>query len=309
MGRGFRLRDALAAAEEARASTATPAAEPPPAAELAPAAESTTAVPPPAAVLYSGRPLNEGAAGASSAAEHETAAPTPAAELPTAVRKPAVGLRPAAEPSPAAPIVEEKEGYLRIPNTIVFSVFPQLKPVQRIVFEELFLFTHGFGKNPNIVSQKKIVRRCGISEKYAIQVVGELVEKGYVRKLDAIHGGAQSGRGLLLEVWPFNMPDRKAAGHSSAAGRNSAVGRGSAAGRSSDMKEHERKHEKAPDANASAPSIYEIRTIGARLFERHRSDGGFDHKRLADLVADALAAQGITPNGELIEEAIKGMAV
>lgn len=57
------------------------------------------------------------------------------------------------------------------------------------------------------------------------------------------------------------------------------------------------------------PSVYELRTIAARLFERHRDTLGFTHDRLAELVADALAAQGRTPDRVQIEEAIKGMAV
>ena len=65
--------------------------------------------------------------------------------------------------------------------------------------------------------------------------------------------------------------------------------------------------EKAPGADAPAPTIYEIRTIGARLFERHRNEPGFSHIRLGELVADALAAQGRTPDSLLIEQAIKGM--
>ncbi len=64
------------------------------------------------------------------------------------------------------------------------------------------------------------------------------------------------------------------------------------------------------NAEPAAPprgSVYEIRTIAARLFEAHRNEQTFSHARLRELVRDALIGQGSVVEDSLVDEAIRGM--
>jgi hypothetical protein len=110
--------------------------------------------------------------------------------LPTVDRAPETGF----------PSLEHKEGYLQIPNTIVWSLFPLLKLEERALYQELYMWTHGFGENPRIVSQKKLQARLGIDDKRLGRLLARLEAKGVIKLVDKRFGGGHAERGTLIDV-------------------------------------------------------------------------------------------------------------
>jgi len=263
--------------------------------------EPATGAPPAADATPTGSApagIRPAAANASGMPPALPAAPT----QPAARRAPAAGDLQAAGPTPAAAVVEWKRGYLQLPNWLVFNFLPLLRLDERAVWEELYIWTHGFGENPRVVSQKKVCARLGIDEKRLYRIIAKLEAKGFVRNLGGRLSGDMRERGTLFDVRLPELTGAPPAGTAPAAGPAAAAGRAPAAGKAPDMKENLK-------GNHESTSVYEIRTIAARLFEAHRGESGFDHNRLRELVRDALIGQGRQPDADAIEEAIRGMAV
>jgi hypothetical protein len=206
------------------------------------------------------------------------------------------------KPVPAEPRGEIKSNYTKIPNAVLDGALAHLGPSAQLVYLHLLRLAIGHNRDWCKIGHARLQERTGLGESAATKALRDLERAGLVAVLRV--DGANPDRkkrgtefrlylpaDTPLESTPVKLTPVDSTGV-----------------KSTDMKETPRKSYETAAASA-APSIYEVRTIGARLFERHRSDPGFDHERLAELVADALAAQGIAPNGELIEEAIKGMAI
>lgn len=230
-------------------------------------------------------------------------APPQARAMPGAVPMPAPDSQPrggepqGAEPRGAEPPVEWKSGYLRLPNWLVFNFFSRLRIDERAVYEELYLWTHGFGENPRAVSQLKVAARLGIDPKQLRRIVRRLEEKGYVVKIESKLDGANSDRGTLFDV---RLPDVAGAPAQGTPPQGEEPRGRTPRGREPHMKENTKE-------NHESPSVYEIRTIAARLFEAHRGERGFSQERLRQLVRDALIGQGTQPVDGAIDDAIRGM--
>jgi hypothetical protein len=206
--------------------------------------------------------------------------------------EPTLGAGPLAEVPPVLPPeVKTKRGFLQLPNTIIFSVYPLLRPDERVVYEELFLFTHGFGQNPGIVSRQKVCARIGFDDKRLRRTIGKLEAKGLVRRLGFETGGAKEGRGTLFDVVVPGTPGAGTPGTRTPGPRP----RGS----EPSMKENMKENMKA--------DVYEIRKIAARLFEIYRDRAGYTHADLERDVRAALDSQGIAYDDVLVAQATRGM--
>lgn len=226
-------------------------------------------------------------------------APPPVSILPAAGAQPPAGAQPAPGTVPEATSVDWKKGELRLPNWIVFNFLPLLAFDERPVWEELYIWTHGFGENPRVVSQKKLCARLGIDDRRLTRILAKLEAKGYVKNLGGKISGEMHERGTLFDVRLPGVIGAPAPGVSPPAGAVRAAGRAPGAGTPPNMKE-ERKEEET--------SVYSIRMIAARLFEAHRHEQTFSHVRLRDLVREVLIGQGTAADEATIEEAIRGMA-
>jgi hypothetical protein len=138
------------------------------------------------------------------------------------------------------------------------------------------------------------------------EAVRHLTQRGLIEVVDYAFSGGERGTTYFIPLPPGTPSD---AVRQSESDRRPDRARQSESDRqpeSGPMKDLEKIHEKAPAAVAPA-SVYEIRTIAARIFEAHRGEAGFDQSRLRDLVTDALIGQGRLPDAALVEEAIRGM--
>lgn len=207
---------------------------------------------------------------------------TAAVHTTTAVETTAVSATTAAH---TTAVVEEVAGFLRLPNTILFSIYPRLRPAERVVFEELYLHTHGFGRNPAVVSQKRIAARLAVEEKFVIRHIRALVAKGFVRRLGAEFGARD--RGTRFDVWPFGAPETTVK-------KTAAVDR-TAAVDVTDMKESI-KDEKEMD-------LYEVRTLVARLVEVRRGDR-YSRDALVRDIETTITATGRRASSETIARAV-----
>lgn len=216
---------------------------------------------------------------------------------------PQMRARVADEPGPATTRAPKStRGYTKEwPHEFWDTIGPTLEPTDAMVLGQLYRLSAGWSRDTCKISHLRLAERVNVSRNTVKRSVAKLEKRGLIVRLGIdVESPSNDERGIIwrvplaTETLPKSEPGPRNTRTKSEPGTTA-----------DHMKERKENHETAPQA----PSIYEIRTIGARLFERHRSDLGFDHARLADLVADALAAQGREPNAELIEEAIKGMAV
>jgi hypothetical protein len=198
--------------------------------------------------------------------------------------------------------------YLQLDHSVVDDFLPRLQPYEQLVYLRLFRLTVGFGRKTCVVSHAKLAEKTRLSLSTIKRTCGQLEANGYVRSRPVL-GGSHVDRGcefeLLEPTWLF---ETQVSGTQVRGTRPSGTQVRGTQVPQSDMKDRKESHETAPTAIAVA-NVFEIRTIAARLFEAHRGESGFDHNRLRQLVRDALIGQGRIPEGEAIEDAIRGMAV
>ena len=126
---------------------------------------------------------------------------------PTTGNTPTVGNFPAVEnrstigDSPRVHIqVPYKDGELRIPNWIVYHLYPLLELDERAVYQELYLWTWGFGISERRLSQRKLCQSLRTTDKTLTRILGELAKKGLIEIGEALHTGPRSERGTLFQV-------------------------------------------------------------------------------------------------------------
>jgi hypothetical protein len=203
----------------------------------------------------------------------------------------------------AAIEVPYRKGELRIPNTIVFGLYPLLEPYERLVYEQCYLYTHGFNRNPWLVNMKALQNDLHLSESTLLRTIGKLELKGLVVRRGAKHSGANHERGTLIQV---NLP-KVVGGPETVTGSQKVTVRETDTVPERDMrKKHERQERKAHVAVAPAPelSVYDIRRIAARFRELHHGESDYTKDRLRGDVRTALIGEGREPDDRLIDEAI-----
>ena len=211
---------------------------------------------------------------------------------------PVTGSAPVTGSPPVTITVEWKRGELRLPNWMVFNLYPHLTAFERAVYQELYLWTHGFKENPRLINQKALAKSLKMDEKTFSKIVGQLEAKSLVRRLTNRVRARNEERGTWMEVLlprVIGAPD--AAGESPVAGNAPATSKAPVTGRTPD---HEKEKKKA---NVKNP-LYQIREIGLQLREQHRGQESYGRADLREDVKRQCAEQGIEYSDALIEEAL-----
>ncbi len=92
-------------------------------------------------------------------------------------------------------------GHLRVPNEVIYSVLPTLKPSEAIVLLRLYALSHGFQKNTCTVSLDKLASGCNLSRTQTRVCVRNLERKRLIRGLGIDNTNSQKElRGLHFEV-------------------------------------------------------------------------------------------------------------
>jgi hypothetical protein len=195
--------------------------------------------------------------------------------------------------------------YGRVLHSVTDVLLPTLPAAAQIVYLQLYRLSYGHGRRTCRIGHPRLAERANLSQSTVRTAVAQLEKRGLVTVVEYRFGGAEQGTTYAVHLPPETPEDAVGLAKSDSLPKINRLPESDSLPESGSMRYQKQSHETA--AAGAAPTIYEIRTIGARLFERHRNDVGFDHARLAELVADALAAQGITPHTAMIEEAIKGM--
>jgi hypothetical protein len=206
---------------------------------------------------------------------------------------------------PATPrvLVDDKDGHLEVPHWMSDNLFPQLEPFEQVLYYRLYRLSHGFGRDECLVGTPALERATKIKHTALFTTIKKLEARGLIERLGQVVLGARGGQGNRYRVnLPAIVPSTSAVPPTRNARRTRDVPRTPGV----PMKERKETHETA--AGGAAPSVYDVRTVAARLLEAHRTDPGFDLARLRALVRDALIGQGVALDEALVEEATRGMA-
>jgi hypothetical protein len=95
-------------------------------------------------------------------------------------------------------------GHLRVPNEILYNIFPSLKPSEAIVLLRLYALSHGFQKNTCTVSLDKLASGSNLSRTQTRVCVRSLERKRFIKSRGTDNTNSQKHmRGLHFEV---NLP-------------------------------------------------------------------------------------------------------
>jgi len=92
-------------------------------------------------------------------------------------------------------------GHLRLPNEILYTIFPTLKPSEAIVLLRLYALSHGFQKNTCTVSLDKLASGCNLSRTQTRVCVRNLERKRLIKGQGMDNTNSQKElRGLHFEI-------------------------------------------------------------------------------------------------------------
>jgi hypothetical protein len=196
-------------------------------------------------------------------------------------------------PAPKTEPPPEREGrWTPFAHTFWDELAPTLDPLEVSILGHLLRLTVGYKNRATCtIGLPRLAERCNVGLNTLRRAVARLEARGLVRRTDINNTGHNRERGTVWEVLlaPPKLGPAKTAGAKVAGARTAPM-------------ISEKKEENMP------PSVYDIRTVAARLLEAHRTDSGFDRARLRALVRDALIGQGVALDEALVEEATRGMA-
>jgi hypothetical protein len=111
-------------------------------------------------------------------------------------------------------------GHLRVPNEILYNIFPSLKPSEAIVLLRLYALSHGFQKNTCTVSLDKLASGCNLSRTQTRVCVRALERKRFIKSRGIDNTNSQKDlRGLHFEVNLPSLTRADSAPHSKSASR------------------------------------------------------------------------------------------
>jgi hypothetical protein len=92
-------------------------------------------------------------------------------------------------------------GHLRVPNEVLYNVFPTLKPSEAVVLLRLYALSHGFQKNTCTVSLDRLASGCNLSRTQTRVCVRSLERKRLIKSQGIDNTNSQKDlRGLHFEV-------------------------------------------------------------------------------------------------------------
>ncbi len=111
-------------------------------------------------------------------------------------------------------------GHLRVPNEILYNIFPSLKPSEAIVLLRLYALSHGFQKNTCTVSLDKLASGCNLSRTQTRVCVRSLERKRFIKSRGTDNTNSQKDlRGLHFEVNLMSPARADSAPHTKSASR------------------------------------------------------------------------------------------
>lgn len=256
-------------------------------------------------------------------------APTPKTAAPRRMREPLLeGAAPAEGAPPvkgwaAIPVAPPRKGaapaeervliaspHSRLAHEVIDELWPTLDQPMQSVYAVLYRLSYGFGRRYCKIGLKRLAERCNLSLNPTRAAARRLELRGLIRNVAVDNeAGNYKERGIQWEVFlPEGVqttdvaPTRGADAGKGAPPAKGAAPREVAAPDAGAMKSSEKENE-------IRSSIYEIRMIAARIRERNHGRLGYDTARFRDDVRTALVGQNREVDEDLIEEAIKGMAL
>lgn len=92
-------------------------------------------------------------------------------------------------------------GHLRLPNEVLYNIFPTLKPSEAIVLLRLYALSHGFQKNTCTVSLDKLASGCNLSRTQTRVCVRSLERKKFIKSQGIDNTNSRRElRGLHFEI-------------------------------------------------------------------------------------------------------------
>lgn len=231
-------------------------------------------------------------------------APTPDVGVdPARTPTPDVGVTPGVAPTPDVG-VRVASSYFRAANSVFDELLPKLTLPEQLVFVQLYRLSWGHQRETCRVSVPRLASRCNLGTTAVRTALRKLERDGRIMALGTDFGASNKhDRGLEYRVL---LPDGTPT-ESVAPTRNVGATRHVAATQDVAMKYIKEHVERAPGADAPVPgSIYHIRTIAARFYERR--EPGYTRADLVEDVRRALIGEGCEVDHERIEEAIGGIA-
>jgi hypothetical protein len=109
-------------------------------------------------------------------------------------------------------------GHLRVPNEVLYNVFPTLKPSEAIVLLRLYALSHGFQKSTCTVSLDKLASGCNLSRTQTRVCVRNLERKRLIKSQGIDNTNSQKElRGLHFEVRLPTVTRAESASHTKSA--------------------------------------------------------------------------------------------
>ena len=195
--------------------------------------------------------------------------------------------------------------YSRVLNSVLDGVLPTLPPAAALAYIQIYRLSYGNGRDWCKIGNPRLAERCGLGESTLRRAIRQLEQRDLIRIVQYTFGGAEQG--TVYQVLPppgtpegaVSLPESDGPVKSSGPSRSSGP---VDSGAMKDMKEKERK------GGSSESTVYEIRTIAARIYEVHRNEADYGRDRLRSAVREALIGQGLGATDAQLEEAIRGMA-
>jgi hypothetical protein len=174
------------------------------------------------------------------------------------------------------------------------TVVPTLKPLEAIALGQLIRLTVGFTRPDCLISLPRLAERCNVHKNTLRPAIRQLVLRGLVIQQGANLGSGNDDRASTYRV---NLPVPRVERTKSVA--TNPVPTKSVA-TDSDPMIHDYKKD------YSATSVYDVRTMAARLWEA--SGHTLTAEELRTKLRDALTAEGRTIDEATLEQATRGMS-
>ncbi len=94
----------------------------------------------------------------------------------------------------------EVKGDLRVPNTILDSLFPTLEPAAALVYLRLFRLSHGYKQDVCVVGLQKLAAATNTSQKTVQRAIENLDQRGLIERVGTNFGGPNKGNHFRVHL-------------------------------------------------------------------------------------------------------------
>ncbi len=205
----------------------------------------------------------------------------------------------AATPDVAPPPHVEAGKFISIPNDVLDSILPTLKPVEQLVLLRLYRLSRGFQSARCTVSIGTLAKRCSIGTTAARNAAFELERRGFIKRIGSdLSNPNQQARGVEFEMLlPSAAPTRGVAPSSRVAATPDAAPTGGVANKLNTQKE---KHTTQDGVSVNSKfSLEECKRYADNLHKTGQgitNPGGYATKIHQSGGADALIEKFLSPS-------------